>query len=104
MEDNVRFERGGQTVIGSRDEFEFGGELDAMPLWFLLYGRTEDGRLVAELSHPVKMEGKYVNEWSERIPLFTGEDPGFDLALLDSPDDDGNGDDLDFEVRSKKTT
>ncbi|MFF8234755.1 hypothetical protein [Streptomyces caelestis] len=103
VEDNVKYERNGQTVIGSRDEFEFGGELDSMPLWFLLYGRTEDGRLVAELSLPVKMEGKYVNEWNERIPLFTGEDPGFDLGLLDSPDD-GDGGDLDFEVKSKPVT
>ncbi|MFF4145974.1 hypothetical protein ACFY0A_32505 [Streptomyces sp. NPDC001698] len=103
VEDNIKYERNGQTVIGTRDEIEFGGELDSMPLWFLLYGRTEDGRLVAELSLPVKMEGKYVNEWSERIPLFTGEDPGFDIGLLDSPDDSG-GSDLDFEVRSKPTT
>ncbi|WP_432189867.1 hypothetical protein [Streptomyces sp. Tue6028] len=99
VEGNVKYERGGQTVIGSRDEFEFGGELDSMPLWFLLYERTEDGHLAAELSLPVKMEGKFVNEWSERIPLFTGNDPGFDPSLLDAPDDDGN--DLDFEVRSK---
>ncbi|MFD3566018.1 hypothetical protein [Streptomyces sp. NPDC058667] len=103
VEDNVRFERSGQTIIASRDEIEFGGELGSMPLWFLLYGRTDDGRLVAELSLPVKMEGMYVNEWSERIPLFTGEDPGFDLGLLDSPDG-GDGGDLDFEVRSKPTT
>ncbi len=101
VEDNVRFERNGQTVIASRDEIEYGGELDSMPLWFLLYGRNEDGQLVAELSLPVKMEGKYVNEWSERIPLFTGDDLGFDPALLDSPDDGG---DLDFEVRSKPAT
>lgn len=106
VEDNVKFERSGQAIIASRDEIEFGGELDSMPLWFLLYGRTEDGRLVAELSLPVKMEGKYVNEWSERIPLFTGEDPGFDLGLLDSPDDGDSGDDdgFDFDVRSKPTT
>ncbi|MFL4910888.1 hypothetical protein ACJ6WF_49325 [Streptomyces sp. MMS24-I2-30] len=106
VEDNVKFERSGQAVIASRDEIVFGGELDSMPLWFLLYGRTEDGRLVAELSLPVKMEGKYVNEWSERIPLFTGEDPGFDLGLLDSPDegDGSDGGDLDFEVKSKPNT
>ncbi|WP_121711958.1 hypothetical protein [Streptomyces sp. E5N91] len=103
VEDNVKFERSGQGIIASRDEIEFGGELDSMPLWFLLYGRNEEGRLAAELSLPVKMEGKYVNEWSERIPLFTGEDPGFDLGLLDSPDE-GDGADLDFEVRSKPAT
>lgn len=104
VEDNIKFERSGQTIIASRDEVEFGGELGSMPLWFLLYGRTEDGRLVAEISLPVKMEGKYVNEWSERIPLFTGEDPGFDLGLLDSPDEGGDSGDLDFEVKSKPTT
>lgn len=98
VEGNVKYERNGQTVIGSRDEFEFGGELDSMPLWFLLYERTEDRRLAAELSLPVKMEGQYVNEWRERIPLFTGDDPGFD-PFLDLPDEDG--DDPDFEVRSK---
>ncbi|MCX4490006.1 hypothetical protein OG890_39665 [Streptomyces anulatus] len=96
VENNVRYERGGQGVFSSRDEIEFGGELDSMPLWFLLYEQNEAGELSAELSLPVKMEGKYVNEWSERIPLFIHTDPGLDIALLDAPD---NGDDLDFDIR-----
>lgn len=97
VENNTKYERSGQGVFSSRDEVEFGGELDSMPLWFLLYERNEeDGTLSAELSRPKKMEGKYVNEWSERLPLFTRTDPGFDIALLDTPDDGG---DLDFEVR-----
>lgn len=96
VENNVRYERGGQGVFSSRDEVEFGGELDSMPLWFLLYERNDEGMLSAELSLPVKMEGKYVNEWSERLPLFTRNDPGLDIALLDAPDDSN---DPDFEVR-----
>ncbi|MFG2776123.1 hypothetical protein [Streptomyces sp. NPDC048350] len=88
VENNAKFERRtGQGVTYSRDDIEFGGELEEMPLWFLLYGRTTAG-LAAELSLPVKMEGKYVNEWSERIPLFTLPDPGVDIELLDAPDDD----------------
>lgn len=97
VENNVRYERGGQGVFSSRDEIEFGGELDSMPLWFLLYERNEEGKLSAELSLPVKMEGKFVNEWAERLPLFTGGDPGVDIALLDAPDE---GNDPDFEVRN----
>ncbi|WP_329033855.1 hypothetical protein OHT61_32170 (plasmid) [Streptomyces sp. NBC_00178] len=96
VENNTKYERSGQGVFSSRDEVEFGGELDSMPLWFLLYERNAEGKLSAELSLPKKMEGKYVNEWSERIPLFIRTDPGLDIALLDAPDD---GDDLDFEVR-----
>ncbi|MFE5523458.1 hypothetical protein ACFQ9Q_37925 [Streptomyces virginiae] len=88
VENNAKFERRtGQSVIQSRDDIEFGGELEEMPLWFLLYERTAAG-LAAELSLPVKMEGRYVNEWSERIPLFTLPDPGVDIELLDAPDDD----------------
>lgn len=98
VENNVKYERGGQSVLSFRDEVEFGGELDSMPLWFLLYERNDDGNLSAELSLPVKMEGKYVNEWSERLPLFTRNDPGLDIALLDAPDD---GNDPEFEVRPK---
>ncbi|MEV7715369.1 hypothetical protein [Streptomyces sp. NPDC088270] len=96
VENNMKYERGGQGVFSSRDEVEFGGELDSMPLWFLLYERNDEGKLSAELSLPVKMEGQYVNEWSERLPLFTRADPGIDVALLDAPP--ANGDALDFEV------
>jgi hypothetical protein len=102
VENNVKYERSGQSVLSFRDEIEFGGKLDAMPLWFLLYERNDEGKLSAELSLPAKMEGKYVNEWSERLPLFTRNDPGLDIALLDSPDNGDDGDDLDFEVRPKK--
>ncbi|MFD4130379.1 hypothetical protein ACFXKK_35670 [Streptomyces globisporus] len=91
-----RTERGGQGVFSSRDEVEFGGELDSMPLWFLLYERNDAGEISAELSLPVKMEGQYVNKWSERIPLFIHTDPGLDIALLDAPD---NGDEPDFDIR-----
>ncbi|MFJ5548559.1 hypothetical protein [Streptomyces sp. NPDC093225] len=88
VENNVKFERRtGQGVILSRDDIEFGGELEEMPLWIFLYGRTEAG-LAAELSRPVKMNGQYVNEWAERIPLFTISDPGVDVEILDAPDDD----------------
>lgn len=88
VENNAKFERRtGQGVLLSRDDMEFGGELDEMPLWFLLYERTAAG-LAAELSLPVKMEGKYVNEWSVRLPLFTLPDPGVNIEILDAPDDD----------------
>ncbi|WP_331737086.1 hypothetical protein OG520_45225 (plasmid) [Streptomyces sp. NBC_00984] len=98
VENNMKYERGGQGVFSSRDEVEFGGELGSMPLWFLLYERNDEGMLSAELSLPVKMEGQYVNEneWSERLPLFTRADPGLDIALLDAPP--ASGDALDFEV------
>ncbi|WGP08174.1 hypothetical protein [Streptomyces sp. SH5] len=96
VENNVRYERGGQGVFSTRDEVEFGGELDSMPLWFLLYERNDAGELSAELSLPVKMEGKCVNKWSERIPLFIHTEPGLDIALLDAPD---NGDDPDFDIK-----
>ncbi|NYE44686.1 hypothetical protein [Streptomyces fulvorobeus] len=58
VENNTKYERSGQGVFSSRDEVEFGGELDSMPLWFLLYERNEeDGTLSAELSSPKKWRG-----------------------------------------------
>ncbi|MGY1456870.1 hypothetical protein [Streptomyces sp. SS8] len=99
VEDNARYERSGQYIIQSRDEARFGQELDSMPLWFLLYERNENGFLAAELALPVKMEGKFVNEWSERIPLFTRTDPGVDVALLDAAEETIE---LDFPVQAKE--
>mgnify|MGYP001149445666 CR=1 FL=1 len=85
-ENSFYIEAHGQSVLATRDEVEFGRELDAVPLWFFLYKRTKTG-LKAELSLPVKMNGMYVNEWQERIPVpLLGVDPGFDVALRDTPD------------------
>ncbi|MEV7925452.1 hypothetical protein [Kitasatospora sp. NPDC088779] len=82
-------ERNGQFALMSRDEILYGRELDDIPTWCLLYKR-EKGRLLAELSLPIKMNGKLVDEWLERIPLDLPDlgDPGVDVALLDGPGDD----------------
>ncbi|SOD67114.1 hypothetical protein SAMN06297387_12871 [Streptomyces zhaozhouensis] len=78
-----------QLAIASRDELLFGAELDSMPTWILLYRRTEDGPIKAEVSLPVEMEGKYVDRWHERIPLFLPDiDPGINVSLLDNPGSD----------------
>ncbi|MFC8208368.1 hypothetical protein [[Kitasatospora] papulosa] len=85
VENNAKYEPNGQGVFLSRDDVEFGRELDDIPLWFLLYERKKNGKLSAELALPIKMEGRYVNQWLQRIPLFHGKtDPGFDVALLDA--------------------
>ncbi|MFF8696746.1 hypothetical protein ACF08W_31485 [Streptomyces sp. NPDC015144] len=85
VENNAKYQPDGQGVFLSRDDIEFGRELDDIPLWFLLYERGDNGKLSAELSLPVKMEGKYVNQWVQRIPLFRGKvDPGVDVELLDA--------------------
>lgn len=84
-------ERNGQFAMMSHDEALYGRELDEIPTWCLLYKR-ENGTLIAELALPVKMNGKYVDEWLERIPLDLPDlgDPGADISLLDDPgDDDG---------------
>ncbi|MFJ2202392.1 hypothetical protein [Streptomyces violaceusniger] len=89
VENNAKFDAAtGQGILYSNDDLEFGRELDDIPLWFLLYGRDKDtGSLAAELSLPVKMEGQFVNEWSKRIPVFTGKaDPGINLDL-DKPEE-----------------
>lgn len=80
-------EKNGQFPIITRDEVLYGRELDQIPLWCLLYKRKEGGGLEAELSLPVGMHGKYINEWNERIPInLSGlDDPGVDIALLDDP-------------------
>lgn len=84
-------ERNGQMVFVSHDEVLYGRELDHIPTWCLLYKR-ENRTVTAELSLPVKMNGQFVDEWQERIPLNLPDlqDPGFDISLLDDPgDDDG---------------
>ncbi|WDT55779.1 hypothetical protein [Streptomyces sp. G7(2002)] len=78
-----------QLAFMSRDELEFGAELDTMPLWCLLYKRSETGVLQAELSLPVKMNGKHVDEWRVRFPIHMPPlDPGVDVTLRDAPGDD----------------
>ncbi|MEU6017410.1 hypothetical protein ABZ826_26190 [Streptomyces sp. NPDC047515] len=84
-------ERNGQLAFLSRDEVLYGVELDQLPTWCLLYKREEDGDIRAELSLPVKMNGKFVDEWLTRIPVSLPlmEDPGFDISLDEPGDDQG---------------
>lgn len=87
-------ERNGQLAHYTIDELLYGRELDEIPTWCLLYQRnSETGRVDAELSLPIKMNGKYVDEWSERLPLSFPDldDPG-DISYLDDPGDDGGPD------------
>jgi hypothetical protein len=81
-------EKNGQLSFLSHDEVLYGVELDQIPTWCLLYKR-EEGGIRAELSLPVKMNGKYVDEWLERIPVSLPpmDDPGFDISL----DEPGGG-------------
>lgn len=79
-------ERTGQLALLSRDEVLFGEEIDDIPTWFLLYKR-ENGTLYSELSLPLKMEGKYISQWQERIPLPDLNDPEADVSPLDQPVD-----------------
>ena len=87
------------TALFSRDEALYGRELDQIPTWILLY-KQKKGKLFAELSLPVRMAGKYVNEWSERIPIdLSGmDDPGADINLLDSPGGGGEGPEVMVEL------
>ncbi|MFE3655138.1 hypothetical protein [Streptomyces sp. NPDC059165] len=57
-----------------------------MPLY-----KREEGLIKAELSLPVKMNGKFVDEWLHRIPISLPpmEDPGFDISLDEPGDDQG---------------
>ncbi len=89
----------GQFALMSRDEILFGRELEDIPTWFLLY-QWREGVLSAELSLPVKMNGKFVDEWQERIPLSLPDlgDPGADISLLDEPDDDEGGPEVQVEL------
>jgi len=79
-------EKNGQISLLTPDQLLYGRELDDIPTWMLLYKR-DHGTVIAELSLPVKMTGKYVNEWKERIPLHLPDlgDPGSDIDLLDDP-------------------
>lgn len=88
-----------QLAFLSHDEALYGRELDQIPTWCLLYKR-ERGTIVAELSLPVKMNGKFVDEWLERIPLDLPDldDPGADINLLDDPGDDGEGPEVVVEL------
>lgn len=83
-------EKNGQLAFLSRDEVEYGVELDQLPTWCLLYKR-EEGIMQAELSLPVKMNGKFVDEWLTRIPISLPpmDDPGFDISLDEPGDDQG---------------
>lgn len=89
-------ERNGQLAFMSHDEALYGVELDEIPTWCLLYRRV-GSTVEAELSMPVAMNGKYVNDWAERIPLHLNgiSDPGDDLDILDTPPNSGDGPDFD---------
>ncbi|MEV4079109.1 hypothetical protein AB0J43_02295 [Nonomuraea fuscirosea] len=94
-------EKNGQFPLITRDEVLYGRELDEIPLWCLLYKRKDGGGIEAELSLPVGMLGKYINEWHERIPLNLPDlgDPGVDIALLDDPEPGDNGPEVLVEMR-----
>ncbi|MFJ6623109.1 hypothetical protein ACIQOW_36740 [Kitasatospora sp. NPDC091335] len=83
-------ELNGQFAFMTRDAIKYGRELDDIPTWCLLY-KWEKDRLLAELSMPIKMNGKFVDEWLERIPLDLPDlgAIGVDVNLLDDPGDDG---------------
>ncbi|MEV4184343.1 hypothetical protein AB0J28_23250 [Streptosporangium canum] len=91
-------EKNGQLALLTHDEVLYGRELDQIPTWCLLYKRDK-GTIVAELSLPVKMHGKFIDEWRERIPLLLPDmgDPGANIALLDDPGD-GSGPDVMVEL------
>jgi hypothetical protein len=76
----------GQMAILTPDEVLYGRELDDIPTWCLLYKREQE-TITAELSLPIEMNGKFIDEWRERIPLALPDlgDPGADIALLDDP-------------------
>jgi hypothetical protein len=88
-----------QLAMLSHDEALYGKELDQIPTWCLLYKR-ESGTVIAELALPIKMNGKYVDEWQERIPLDLPDlgDPGADINLLDDPGDGGEGPEVEVEL------
>ncbi|MEU9502622.1 hypothetical protein [Streptomyces sp. NPDC048196] len=78
-------EKNGQLSFMSHDELLYGVELDQIPTWCLLY-RRDSREILAELSLPVKMNGKFVDEWLTRIPISLPpmDAPGFDISL-DAP-------------------
>lgn len=95
-------ERNGQLAFYTRDEVIYGTELDQVPTWFLLYARTKSS-IKAELSLPVKMTGKYVDEWHERIPLDLPDigDPGSKIHILDEPPPGNDSPEVVVEVRDE---
>lgn len=80
-------ERNGQLALFGMDAGP-SLELDDITTWYLLYKNDKSG-LSAELALPVRMSGKFVDVWNERIffdmPPMDG--PGFDVSRLDDPDD-----------------
>ncbi|MCL2594544.1 MAG: hypothetical protein FWD83_03360 [Promicromonosporaceae bacterium] len=70
----------------------------AVKTWFLLYHRTQEGELRAELSLPLRMsDGGMVEAWQERILL-----PSLDFAAaMDIPADAGDGDGVDFIITAR---
>ncbi|MFJ4189482.1 hypothetical protein [Kitasatospora sp. NPDC089509] len=92
-------ERNGQFAFMSRDAVLYGRELDEIPTWCLLY-KWEKDRLLAELSLPIKMNGKFVDEWLERIPLDLPDlgEIGVDVNLLDAPEGDNGGTEVIVEL------
>ncbi|MGA5578092.1 hypothetical protein ACPCK9_25115 [Streptomyces koyangensis] len=80
-------ETNGQGVFFSRGRGAYGVELGQLLTWFLLYKRGKS-ELLAELSLPVKINGRFVDEWHTRIPLAL---PPMDTAGFDISLDDGQG-------------
>ena len=66
--------------------------------WFLLYYRSQDDELRAELSLPVRIsERGVVDSWLERI-ILTPRSFG---AEVDLPADAGGSDDVDFDIAAR---
>ncbi|MER6396884.1 hypothetical protein ACFP3U_24765 [Kitasatospora misakiensis] len=85
-------DRNGQGAFFTADEVRYGRQLEEMPTWCFLYKRSKRSGISAELSLPVKMNGKFVDEWKYRNvwDLPDIDDPGSDISLLDDPgDNDG---------------
>lgn len=82
-------ERNGQLSLFGAEALDPRLDIDDIWTWYLLYKNDQSG-LSAELSHPVKMNGGYVDTWDERIffQMPPMEGPGFDLSKLDDPGDD----------------
>ncbi|MCX2728769.1 hypothetical protein OOZ19_00800 [Saccharopolyspora sp. NFXS83] len=95
-------EKTGQLVLLSEDVVRFGKELDDIPTWILLYRRSKE--IKAELSLPKKMNGKYINEWHERIPLNLPDlgEPGNRAPMVDTPLDT-RGDDTEVVVEFRES-
>lgn len=71
---------------------------DAIETWFLLYYRTQDDELRAELSLPVRISEKgVIDAWRERIIL----PPRTFGAELRVPRDAGGSDDVEFDIPAR---